>query len=162
MIENEIGQIWPEHDRKVNVSADFYGPLPTGEYLLVIIDEYSRYPVVEILRSTSANTVIPVFDKVFSMFGVPQVVKTDYGPPFNSEHFSKFTDCVGFHQRKISPLWPQANATAERFMHTLGIAIRVSETVNIPWKQTLNTLLHEYRSTPHSTTEVSPAKLVLR
>ena len=33
------------------LSTDFYGPLPTGEYLLVIIDEYSRYPVVEIVRS---------------------------------------------------------------------------------------------------------------
>ena len=68
----------------LDISADFYGPLPTGEYLLVIIDEYSRYPVVEIIRSTSANTVIPVFDKVFSMFGIPRVVKTDNGPPFNS------------------------------------------------------------------------------
>ena len=25
-----------------DVSADFYGPLPTGEHLLVIVDEYSR------------------------------------------------------------------------------------------------------------------------
>ncbi|KAI0238202.1 hypothetical protein LSAT2_011169 [Lamellibrachia satsuma] len=36
--------------------------------------EYSRYPVVEIIRSTSANTVIPVFDKVMSMFGIPKVM----------------------------------------------------------------------------------------
>ena len=146
----------------LNISADFYGPLPTGEYLLVIIDEYSRYPIVEIIRSTSANTVIPVFDKVFSMFGLPRVVKTDNGPPFNSEQFSKFADCLGFHHRKITPLWPQANATAERFMRTLRKAIRVSETVNIPWKQTLNTFLREYRSTPHSTTGASPADLMLR
>lgn len=26
-----------------NLSADFCGPLPTGEYLLVVVDEYSRY-----------------------------------------------------------------------------------------------------------------------
>ena len=28
-----------------NLSADFCGPLPTGEYLFVILDEHSRYPV---------------------------------------------------------------------------------------------------------------------
>ena len=27
------------------LSTDFYGPLPSGEYVLVIIDDYSRFPV---------------------------------------------------------------------------------------------------------------------
>jgi hypothetical protein len=31
------------------VSADFCGPFPTGEYLLFVIDDHSRYPVVEII-----------------------------------------------------------------------------------------------------------------
>lgn len=109
----------------LNISADFYGPLTTGEYLLVVIDKYSRYPVVEIVRSVSANTVIPIIDKVFSMFGIPRVLKTDNGPPFNSEQFFKFAGHLGFHHRKITPLWPQANATAERFMRTLGKAIQL-------------------------------------
>jgi hypothetical protein len=32
-----------------HVSADFYGP--TGEYLLVLMDDYSRFPIVEITTS---------------------------------------------------------------------------------------------------------------
>ena len=71
------------------VSADFYSPLPSGEYLLVIVDDYTRYPVVEVLRSISANVVIPSMDNLFSMFGIPRVVKTDSGPPFNASQFSK-------------------------------------------------------------------------
>ncbi|TKS65153.1 Retrovirus-related Pol polyprotein from transposon 17.6 [Collichthys lucidus] len=145
-----------------SVSADFYGPLPTGEYLLVIIDDYTRYPVVESVRSTSASTVIPVMDKIFSMFGIPRVVKTDNGPPFNSDQFSQFADYLGFHHRRITPLWPQANATAERFMRTLGKAVRVAETQGVPWKQQLNIFLREYRSTPHSLTESSPAELLFQ
>ena len=62
-----------------HVSMDFCGPLPTGEYLLVIVDEYSRYPVVEVVNSTSAKTVLPFVDKLFSMFGVPVSVKTYNG-----------------------------------------------------------------------------------
>ena len=44
------------------VHIDFYGPLPTGEYLLVAIDRYSRYPEVEVVRSTKASTIIPKLD----------------------------------------------------------------------------------------------------
>ena len=53
-----------------------------NEYLLVITDDYSRYPVVEPVRSTSSKHVIPVMDRVFTMFRVPEVVKSDNGPPF--------------------------------------------------------------------------------
>ena len=39
------------------VSIDFCGPLPSGDYLLVVIDDYSRFPEVEILKSTSSRAV---------------------------------------------------------------------------------------------------------
>ena len=78
------------------LSTDYYRPLPTGEYLLIIIDEYLRYPVVVIVRSTSANTVIPVFEKVMSMFRIPEVRKSDNRPPFNSEQLHSFATHVGF------------------------------------------------------------------
>ena len=107
-----------------SASADFYEPLSTGEYLLAIMDEYIQYPVVEAVKSTSANTVRPVMGKVFSTFGIPRVLKTDYGPPFNSDQFAQFATYLGCHHHKITLQWPQANATAERFMHTLGRSIR--------------------------------------
>ncbi|KAK2148216.1 hypothetical protein NP493_11g11006 [Ridgeia piscesae] len=59
------------------ISIDFCGPLPLEEYLLVIVDELSRYLMVKVVRSTFAETVIPVFDKVFSLFSFSEVVKTD-------------------------------------------------------------------------------------
>ena len=74
-----------------NLSLDFCGPLPTGEILLVIQDEYSRYPVVEIIRKTSIDSVIPVVDKVFVEFGYPKVVKTDNGPQFRSATWKKLS-----------------------------------------------------------------------
>ena len=36
---------------------DFCGPFPTGEYLFVVIDAYSRFPEVEIAHSTSASAI---------------------------------------------------------------------------------------------------------
>ena len=55
-----------------HLCADFYVPLPSGEYLLVVLDEYSRFPEVEIVKSLSAQTVIPIFDNLFSSRGIPE------------------------------------------------------------------------------------------
>ena len=52
------------------VSIDFSGPF-LNDYCLVVIDEYSRFPVVEIVTSTAANKVIPVSYKVLSTHGMP-------------------------------------------------------------------------------------------
>ena len=59
---------------------DFLGPLPSGEELMVLVDEYSRFPIVKIIRSVSANTVIPVLDKHLATFRYPDVIKSDSGP----------------------------------------------------------------------------------
>ena len=47
------------------VSNDFYGPLPTGEYILLVNCLYSRYPMVRIEYSTSAKAVIPKLGETF-------------------------------------------------------------------------------------------------
>jgi len=48
------------------LAMDFLGPFPSGDYLLVVIDEYSRFPEVEIVKSTSAKSVIPRLDAIFA------------------------------------------------------------------------------------------------
>lgn len=40
-----------------------------------VMDDYSRYPVVEIVKLTAVTTIIPKLDKVFSEFGVPDVIR---------------------------------------------------------------------------------------
>ena len=85
------------------VHADFYGPLPSGEYLLVVIDRYSRYPEAEIVRSTKASCVIPKFDKIFATHGIPVSMTTDNGPPFNSNEYSHYLKALGINQDPSFP-----------------------------------------------------------
>ena len=96
-----------------------FAELPNKEYLLLVTDDYSRYPLVEIVKSTSATAVLPRLDKVFSEFGTPDVVKSDNGPPFNSKEFALFAQDLGFKHRKITPRWPGANGEVERFVRTV-------------------------------------------
>ena len=117
------------------LSMDFCGPFPSGDYLLVVIDNYSRYPVVEIIKSTSARAVIPKLDKIFSEYGIPKSLTSDNGPPFKSHKFRQFTDHLGFHHRRITPHWPEANGESERFMRTLEKAIRTAHAEGKLWKQ---------------------------
>ena len=143
-----------------DLSMDFCGPLPTGEYLMVVIDEFSRYPVVEIIPSTSAKTVIPVLDKIISMFGIPKVIKSDNGSPFNSHEFSRYASHMGFKHRKITPHWPRANAQAESFNKPMMKTIRAARVEHRNWKQDLHRFLRQYRETMHNSTGFSPYELL--
>ncbi|PIK39686.1 hypothetical protein BSL78_23476 [Apostichopus japonicus] len=149
----------PTHPWK-EVSIDF-SDLPTGEHLLVIIDDYSRFPVVEILTSTSSKAV-STFGSHFALFGIPEVVRTDNGPPFNSEYFMKFAQYLGFRHRRITPRWPQANGEVERFMRVLKKVVRTANAERKSWKQELYTFLRNYRATPHRTSGAPPATVMFQ
>ena len=140
----------------MEVAVDLAGPFPSGEYLLVVIDEYNRFPEVDAISSTSAKIVIPHLDMIFSRHGIPDVVKTDNGPPFSGNEFQTFSKDFGFHHRKITPLWPEANGEAERFMATLNKHVRAATAENSNWKYQLPQFLRHYRATPHSSTHDSP------
>ena len=138
------------------LSMDFAGPFQSGDYLLVVIDEYSRYPEVEIISSTAASSVIPKLDNVFARQGFPTVVKTDNGPPFKGQEFAQFAEACGFKHRKVTPLHPEANGEAERFMRTVNQAIRAAVAEGKNWKTVLPAFLRLYRATPHAATKISP------
>ena len=141
------------------LSIDFCSPVP-GEYLLVVIDDFSRFPEVEIVTSTSANVTMTHLDAIFARQGVPNLVRTDNGPPFQSADFAKFAKYLGFEHRKVTPLWPRANGEVERFMRTIGKAIRTAVVEKRNWRQELFTFLRNYRATPHTTTGLSPSELL--
>ena len=142
------------------ISMDFCGPFQSGDYLMVVIDEYSRYPIVEILKSITAKSVMTRLDKIFAEFGIPCTLKTDNGPPFNGSEFKQFAEYLGFKHRKITPLWPKANAESERFMRTIEKTIRAANVENKNWKQEIYTFLRNYRATPHCTTKLSPFEIL--
>ena len=142
------------------VKIDFYGPLPSGHYALVVIGCYSRFPEVEILKSTAAQKVIPKLDSIFARHGIPSQVTSDNGPPFQSCEFKQYMNTMGIKHTTSTPLWPQGNAEAETFMKPLGKAIRTAHLEKRPWQQELSKFLLNYRQTPHSTTRVPPAQLL--
>ena len=142
------------------VHMDFYGPLPSGEQLLVVIDRYSRFPEVEIVKSTKASIVIPKLDRIFSVHGIPKIVMSNNGPPFSSAEFARYATTLGFTHQFSTPYWPQANGEVERFNWCLGKASQIAVSEGKVWKQELHRYLFQYPVTPHSITSVAPCELL--
>lgn len=62
--------------------------------------------------------------------------------------------------RKITPLWPQANAICERFIRNLNRVIRNSRITGRNWRDELSDFLTNYRATPHDSTGIAPFQLL--
>ena len=133
-----------------------------GQTLLLMVDDYSRFPFVEPVSSMSASAVLPKLDQLFSMFGAPRVVKSDNCPPFNGEEFTRFACVLGFKHRKVTPLWPRASGEVERFVKTLKKCIKAAKVEGRNWRKELQAILRNYRTTPHATTGAAPAVLLLK
>jgi hypothetical protein len=95
-------------------------------------------------------------------FGIPKVIKSDNGPPFNGAEFKDYAYLNGFKHRRITPLWPRANGTCERFMKNLGKVVRNSKVDGSSWECELLEFLRSYRASPHSSTGFSPNDLLFK
>ena len=145
-----------------HLATDFHGPLSDGQYFMVILDEYSRFPIVKLIRSTAATHVIPVLAETFNLFGKPSQLKTDNGPPFQSHDFQQYLRQMDISHLKITPYWPRANGIIERFMRNLNKVLRNSKAGHTNWKVDLDIFLRNYRNTPHESTGVTPASLLFK
>lgn len=88
------------------ICGDFFGPLPSGEELLVIVDYFSRFMITKIMKSTKAVDVIHAFGEIFSTFGFPEKCLLDNGPPFNSKELEKYCEQCGIKIIHSSPYYP--------------------------------------------------------
>ncbi len=144
-----------------SLAIDFYGPIPrSGQYLLVVIDTYSKFPEVEIVKSTSVKACIPKLDRIFATHGIPRKIRTDNGPPFNGDEFKRYMEVLGIEWKTSTPLWPQANGNAESIMKPIGKVIKTATLEGKNWRQELQRFLLNYRSTPHATMKIPPCELL--
>nr|GEU99420.1 retrovirus-related Pol polyprotein from transposon TNT 1-94 [Tanacetum cinerariifolium] len=115
-------------------------------YVLVVVDDYSRYIWVFFLHSKDeASEVIISFIKKTQVNLQPQVqrVRTNNGTEFKNKTLAKFFDEVGITQQFSATRMPQQNGVMERRNRTLVEAARTMLTfVNLPsflWAEAIAT-----------------------
>ena len=81
---------------------------------LMIVDYYSRFPVIRLLNDMKASTISTHFTSVLSEYGIPSTIITDFGSQFVSENFKKNCQQSGITLIFSSPYHHQTNSVAER------------------------------------------------
>lgn len=144
------------------VSTDMLGPLPSGEKLFVVVDDFSRYFEVEYMRKTDASHVIAVLRKMFYRLGFPRRMLSDNGPPYNSKELADF--CKEFNIELIHsvPLQPRGNGAVEIINKSLVKRIIISVNLGRNIQEDLDQYIFTHRTTPHSSTGVAPLELFSR
>ncbi|XP_055700122.1 uncharacterized protein K02A2.6-like [Phlebotomus papatasi] len=145
----------------VDVALDFLGPLPSGEYLLVIVDYFSRYKEIEILTRITAKETCTRLEAIFVRLGFPRTVTVDNGRQFVSTEFEEFCKIRGIHLNNTTPYWPQENGEVERQNRSVLKRLKISQALNRDWKKDLKEYLLMYYTTPHTTTGKTPTELCI-
>ena len=135
--------------------------IPNDNHLLVVIDYYSRWPEVIQVTKTDAGHIIKSMEAIFRTHGIPESMRSDNGPPFQSREFEGFLGYLGIDHRKGIPLWPQSNGEVERFNATILKIVRIANLEGKNWRGALQDFLFQYRTTPHTVTGKSPAELLM-
>lgn len=144
------------------VHIDLFGPLESGETLIGIVDELSRWPEVYVLPDrTRTQEVIKALNNTFGRFGTPETVVSDNGPQFISWEFKNYLCQQGIRQHLITPYYPQANSSVERFFRTLKKFVKTCSMEKKQLCDELHRFLSVYRNTPIRATGKSPAELIL-
>ncbi|GJX59072.1 retrovirus-related pol polyprotein from transposon TNT 1-94 [Tanacetum coccineum] len=137
-------------------------------YVLVVVDDYSRYTWVFFLHSKDeASEVIISFIKKTQVNLQLQVqrVRTDNGTEFKNKTLAKFFDEVGISQQFSAARTPQQNGVVERRNRTLVEAARTMLTfANLPlflWAEAIATACFtQNRSIIHKRFDKTPYELV--
>ena len=122
------------------------------EHYLLIVDYYSRFIEIALLKRTSAEEVIRHTKSIFARHGIPEVVVSDNGPQYSAEVYKTFAKEYQFTHVTSSPYHPQSNGEAERAVGTIK---RLLSKGKDPYLAILS-----YRSTPLQN-GFSPSELLM-
>ena len=110
------------------------------KHYLLIVDYYSRYIEIALLKQTSAEEVIKHTKSIFARHGIPEVVISDNGPQYSSRAYADFAVEYQFKYVTSSPYHPQSNGEAERAVGTIKNLLKKEKDPNLA--------ILSYRSTP--------------
>lgn len=133
-----------------------------GKTVLVVVDAYSKWLEVFVTNNMTTETTIYILRSLFARFGLPRYVVSDNAANFCSNDFINFIQLNGIIHQTGAPFHAATNGEAENAVKTVKRAlIRIVTEGCVNLNLALNRFLMDYRNTPHCTTGVSPASLLL-
>jgi hypothetical protein len=146
------------------IAVDILGPLPPGpkneKYLLVFVDYFTRYAIVEPLETISAAVVADVIVKsIICKHGRPDYLLSDRGSQFLSALVSELLSLLGTLKLNTTAYHPQTNGLVERFNGTIVDIISTLFNLADPadsWVKYAQPACFAYNTSIQATLEESP------
>lgn len=127
-----------------------------GKEFLVVVDQFSSFPMVAKLPTTNTATVLRILLEWFQLLGFPEKIISDGGPQFRSA-FKAFCKEHAIHHDPASAYHPAGNGLAEAAVkRTKGLLGKLGNN----WPEFMMALC-EYRNTPTADAGASPAQQFL-
>ena len=95
-----------------------------NRYLLVMVDICTRFCILRPLPDKKAETIVRALVQIFCDFGLPKRIQSDNGTEFVNDLMKRFARHSGFEHRLVTPYFPAANGTAEKWVHKATITIK--------------------------------------
>ncbi|GFV08869.1 retrovirus-related Pol polyprotein from transposon 412 [Trichonephila clavipes] len=160
--KSPLGTFSTPDERFSHIHIDIVGPLPPSDgfqYLLTMIDRFSRWPEAVPIPDTSAKTISrAIFHHWIARFGCPSLITTDQGSQMRSSLFAEFTRILGTDRVKTTAYHPISNGLVERFHRHLKASIKAHESSR--WTDVLPIVLLGIRSAVKEDLKASCAELV--
>ena len=150
--EHLIPQQVPERPW-ATVAADIF--YCKGRDYLLVVDYYSKYPEVARLTSKNSEAVISAMNEMFVRHGIPERLIAD-NMPFSSLKFKNFASAWEIEVVTSSPQYLKSNGLVERNVQTIKLLLKKADES----KQDAFLALLEFRNSPNTGTEKSPAELL--
>ena len=149
---------WPSRPWE-RVHIDYAGPF-LGTMFPIMVDASSKWLEIHPTRVTTSRATIEKLQATFATHGIPTTLVSDNGSNFCREAFEDFLTKNDIHHRKTAPYHPSSNGLAERAVQTIKDGMKkMSEEGSLETR--VSRFLFKYRITPHSTTRVSPAEMLM-
>ncbi|CAG2198053.1 unnamed protein product [Mytilus edulis] len=127
------------------LAIDLLGPLPSGHFVFVVIDYYSRYYEIDITKDTSSEKMIDSLENMLLRHGLPLSIRSDNGPEFTSKLFKRYLEDIDVKHVRNTPLYPAANGEVERQNRSLMKRIRIAQADAMDWKRELRKYIMEFK-----------------
>ena len=132
------------------IGVDFFSV--NNRDFLVAVDYSTSFLELMQMRSKTATALQTKLKELFTRHGIPEIVFSDNGPPFESREYKEFASKWKFAIQTSSPKYPMSNGKAES-----GVKIAKKIVIkNEDW----HVGLMEYNATPIPDIGLSPAQMM--
>ena len=137
-------------------------PLSTNgnHYLLVVQDYFTKWAEAFPMPDQTAKRITDVVVALCARMGLPRIIHSDQGRNFESTILHQTLQAFGVTKSHTTAYHPQGDGMVERLNRSILQLLRAYVTKESDWEKYLPLVMYAYRTTVHSSTQVSPFQLM--